>query len=266
MLNGRERVGDLGVNWQEYALGHNRTKRKTVGFGTFDKKNKKWSDFEIFVREISIIDGGLGCAIWDAAIIMSRWVNKQAALFKDSTVIELGSGCGLTGIVMARYAKQVYLTDYLDPVIDNLKYNVYLNSMDGEEDEVQPKEIRDKIATTKVAYLNWDEVDNIKEEDDPLPKADVVIGSELTYSPKSVEALVKVIKRYMKPDGVFYELLSTDRDGVPFFVEKMKEAGFTVNIHPVTEEYCGNFNTKQRPENYLFYTCKYAECKYPDMT
>lgn len=111
---------------------------------------------------------------------MSRWVNKHAALFKDSTVLgkykltkrrqelmlitELGSGCGLTGIVMARYAHQVYLTDYLDPVVDNLKYNVHLNSMDGEEDEVQPKEIRDKIATTKVAYLNWDEVDNIKEE------------------------------------------------------------------------------------------------------
>lgn len=49
-------------------------------------------------------------------------------------------------------------------------------------------------------------------QDDPLPRADVVMGSELTYSPKSVEALVKVIKRYMKPDGVFYELLSTDRD------------------------------------------------------
>lgn len=132
---------------------------------------------------------------------------------------------------MARYAQQVYMTDYLDPVIDNLKYNVHLNSMDGEEDEVQPKEIRDKIATTKVAYLNWDDVDNFKDEvmivmifsnvenradiqpqDDPLPKADVVMGSELTYSPKSVEALVKVIKRYMKPDGVFYELLSTDRD------------------------------------------------------
>jgi hypothetical protein len=48
MLNNRERVGDLGVNWQEYALGHNKTKRKTVGFGTFDKKNKKWSDFEIY--------------------------------------------------------------------------------------------------------------------------------------------------------------------------------------------------------------------------
>lgn len=43
--------------------------------------------FHTFIREISIIDGGLGCAIWDAAIIMSRWVNKQAATFKDSTVI-----------------------------------------------------------------------------------------------------------------------------------------------------------------------------------
>jgi len=36
--------------------------------------------------------------------------------------------------------------------------------MDGDEDEVQPKGIRDKIATAKVSYLNWDETDNIKEE------------------------------------------------------------------------------------------------------
>ena len=38
------------------------------------------------------------------------------------------------------------------------------------------------------------------------------MGSELTYSPLSVYTLIKVISKYLKPDGVFYEVLSDDRD------------------------------------------------------
>lgn len=43
------------------------------------------------------------------------------------------------------------------------------------------------------------------------------MGSELTYSPKSVYTLIKVINKFLKPDGVFYEVLSDDRDvNIPF--------------------------------------------------
>jgi hypothetical protein len=40
-----------------------------------------------YIRELSIVDGGLGCAIWDAAIILSRWIHANQTLFNDQTVL-----------------------------------------------------------------------------------------------------------------------------------------------------------------------------------
>lgn len=45
-----------------------------------------------------------------------RWLYKHRDIFQDRTLLELGSGVGLPGILCARYAKRVYLTDYLDSV------------------------------------------------------------------------------------------------------------------------------------------------------
>ena len=65
----------------------------------------------------------------------------------------------------------MYLTDYLDPILENLRYNRTLNSnLDDESDcpGSSPEEIAEhqaarrayceKIAKAQVCYLNWDEV------------------------------------------------------------------------------------------------------------
>lgn len=62
-------VGSTGINWREHVLRKHR--RKTVPFGDYDKEERSHSD-EIYIRELSIVDGGIGCALWDASIILSR--------------------------------------------------------------------------------------------------------------------------------------------------------------------------------------------------
>ena len=119
-----------------------------------------------------------------------------------------------------------------------MNYNISLNcNTDEEGGEI--KKTKDVSQNTTVAYLNWDEIDSEEvqvrvayitqlinsilcsfpqhEADvqpfvQPIEPADVIIGSELTYSPLSVYTLTKVIQKYLKPDGVFYEVLSDDRD------------------------------------------------------
>jgi len=93
------------------------------------------------------------------------------------------------------------------------------------------------------------------------------LGSELTYSPLSVDTLIKVFSKFMKEDGVVYEVLSDDRDGVGMFLEQIQSVGFVVSIHDVPEKFLGNFNTKQRPETYKFYTFRRSNsrCELPDM-
>jgi predicted nicotinamide N-methyase len=134
----------------------------------------------------------------------------------------LGSGCGLPGFVAARYAKETVLTDYIDQVLDNLDYNMQLNCQEDQENSQNPINLKEKVRSQ---YLNWDEIDgdptvknfynenaqNVK-HGGKLEPSDIIMGSELTYSPLSVYTLVKVIQKYLKPEGVFYEVLSDDRD------------------------------------------------------
>ena len=55
---------------------------------------------------------------------------------------------------------------------------------------------------------------------------------------------LQVVDRYLKPDGVFYEVLSEDRDGVGAFVESIQRLGFIVEVMDAPEKFYRNFNTR----------------------
>jgi hypothetical protein len=43
MKNSREKMGDdLNINWKDSAFGVQKYKRKTIGFGEFNKKTKEY--------------------------------------------------------------------------------------------------------------------------------------------------------------------------------------------------------------------------------
>lgn len=75
---------------------------------------------DYFVREIeknngSVLrmyqcsKGDVGCVVWDAAIVLSKYLETQqfynvesdASTWSDKTIIELGAGTGLVGLVAA---------------------------------------------------------------------------------------------------------------------------------------------------------------------
>lgn len=98
------------------------TMTQQVGFGNYDKKTKK-HDFIVHIRELSIVNGGIGCATWDAAIILSRCIFENGRFFSGKTVVELGAGVGLPGIVCSWFAKSVWLTDYLPQVTHTRRFH-----------------------------------------------------------------------------------------------------------------------------------------------
>lgn len=268
---------NLGIDWQAAALSHGKNRRKTVGFGELNKKRGVWSGGVVHLREVSLMSGGFGAAVWDAAIIMARWIYQHPEVFEGKLVHELGCGVGLPGLVAARFCKELVFSDYLPGVLENMEHNIGINTNlefdeeSDEEDRVESRKRKEKIrATVKVADLNWDEVSETcsgSSSSEPIPLADIIIGSELTYSPKSVDGLIKTVEKYLKPDGIFYEILSTDRDGVGLFVDLIEKAGWIVSVNVVPESILsGKFNTKQRPESYRLYSFRRPATspEYPD--
>nr|CCA17519.1 conserved hypothetical protein [Albugo laibachii Nc14] len=70
-----------------------------------------------------------GVSIWSASVILSHWIVENQALFHDISVLELGAGCGVSGLACYLYTdpKKVVLSDYFDSTVRNLKYNVDIN-------------------------------------------------------------------------------------------------------------------------------------------
>jgi len=66
------------------------------------------------------------------------------------------------------------------------------------------------LSVTSLSLQNVD--DSVRPWVVEIPRCEVIIGSELTYSTLSVQNLSRVIEKYLAPGGVFYEILSDDRE------------------------------------------------------
>ncbi|XP_026554564.1 protein-lysine methyltransferase METTL21D isoform X2 [Pseudonaja textilis] len=81
--------------------------------------------------------GGTGSVVWDAALVLARFLEKKAAqteqsggspvgLLRHKAALELGAGTGLVGLVAASLGANVTVTD-LEEVQDLLKMNIENN-------------------------------------------------------------------------------------------------------------------------------------------
>merc|ERR1712228_879168 len=72
--------------------------------------------------------GGIGATIWDAGLVLSKYFEaNNKALIRDKSVLEIGSGTGLVGMVCAKLgAKSVLFTDK-DCAMPLLNKNLFEN-------------------------------------------------------------------------------------------------------------------------------------------
>jgi len=201
--------------------------------------------------------------VWDAAIIQSRWIFENRDIFAGKRVLELGSGVGLPGLTAAYFALEVVLSDHIPELVDNLNYNININS-NMEMDGGRLNGTKDLSKCTTAMYLNWHEIDQPGFNQPDLEQVDIILGSELTYVESNVVPLIRVVKKYLKQDGVFYHVLSDDRTGVSTFLQKMSVDGWECHVVPVPQWILdmGHF-TGQRWETYRLYTFKRPESAYP---
>eukprot|EP00276_Gloeochaete_wittrockiana_P007080 CAMPEP_0184647800 /NCGR_PEP_ID=MMETSP0308-20130426/4800_1 /TAXON_ID=38269 /ORGANISM="Gloeochaete witrockiana, Strain SAG 46.84" /LENGTH=257 /DNA_ID=CAMNT_0027079083 /DNA_START=94 /DNA_END=864 /DNA_ORIENTATION=- len=255
MLNGRAKNGpDLGINWGDHSLSFlsQKHRRKTLRFGEGSKV-----PLEVYIRELSI-HAGLGCALWDASIILARFIYTYRHIFESKAVLELGSGCGLPGILAGMFAKSIIVSDYLEQAVDNLGYNLRINAnyeddlleITDENERNTRRLWRSRLKEASVQTLDWEKYDSWGRSIEP---SDIILGSELTYSLQYICCLSNVIEGCLKPTGIFLEILSSDRDGVTAFCELMDKKGFVHEAVPVEERFLGNYQSNQRPETYSFH-------------
>ncbi|XP_047299139.1 putative protein N-methyltransferase FAM86B2 isoform X7 [Homo sapiens] len=137
-----------------------------------------------------ISHGTTGLVTWDAALYLAEWAIENPAALINRTVLELGSGAGLTGLAICKMCRpRAYI--FSDPhsrVLEQLRGNVLLNGLSLEAD------ITGNLDSPRVtvAQLDWD-VAMVHQLSAFQP--DVVIAADVLYCPEAIVSLVGVLQR-----------------------------------------------------------------------
>ena len=69
----------------------------------------------ILIRSLNIfLHKKDGLRLWEAGIILSRYIIKHIEDFSEKNVMELGAGVGIASLALLKFGNpnQVYITDY----------------------------------------------------------------------------------------------------------------------------------------------------------
>lgn len=101
-------------------------------------------------------DGDTGCAVWDAAVSLVRFLEKNPEYVADRLVLEIGCGLGLCGISCVSIgANHVTLTD-MDYILQSTQRNILFNKVEKQAvvcclDWFDPE----------IALIQWNDIDII---------------------------------------------------------------------------------------------------------
>ncbi len=144
-----------------------------------------------------------GVLLWESAVVLSE-VLAGAEELTGTSVLELGAGTGLAGLVAASLGAVVAQTDYSYEALALCRRNAAANRIGG-------------IDVRWADWRNWHGDDTF----------DLVIAADILYEPDLYGVILGVLERVVRPGGV---VLMTDpgRIHARGFLANLERAGWAV--------------------------------------
>ncbi|XP_072980822.1 uncharacterized protein [Typha angustifolia] len=148
--------------------------------------NSSEEDHDFYVDIIENIEEDYGMFVWPCSIILAEYVWQQRLRFSSTTVIEIGAGTSLPGIVAAKIGADVILTDKSQniEVLDNMRSICSLNKVN-----------------CKILGLTWGEWDTPIFDLHPY----IVLGADVFYDTTDFDDLFATVTFLLQssPGAVF---------------------------------------------------------------
>ncbi|XP_066045273.1 protein N-lysine methyltransferase METTL21D isoform X2 [Chamaea fasciata] len=116
--------------------------------------------------------GGVGCVVWDAALVLAKFLETGACPLARRHVLELGAGTGAVGIMAATLGANVTVTD-----LEELQELLMVN-----------------IENNKHLVTGGEDVTEFQ------PPPDYILMADCIYYEESLEPLLKTLKDLTGPD------------------------------------------------------------------
>ncbi|CAK9185665.1 unnamed protein product [Ilex paraguariensis] len=179
------------------------------------RRSKKFKDdFVLTVwHNITSSIPSVGLQLWRAELVLADFVLHKmfsSSEFDGIVAVELGAGVGLVGMLLARVAKTVFLTDCGDEVLSNCAKNVCLNSgMFNSKTAVYVRELDWKGSWPPQVVDNSPPGERhawTLSEVEELQRASLFVAADVIYSDDLTDALFTKLKKMMSesPEKVLF--------------------------------------------------------------
>ncbi|XP_020233651.1 protein N-lysine methyltransferase METTL21A isoform X2 [Cajanus cajan] len=129
--------------------------------------------------------------VWPGAMLMNDYLSKNINMLQGCTVIELGSGVGITGILCSRFCHKVLMTDHNEEVLKILKKNIELHSC--------PENISSTSHGLVAEKLEWGNTGQINEILQKHPGGfDFILGADICFQQSSIPMLFDTVKQLLQ--------------------------------------------------------------------
>ncbi|XP_022153075.1 protein N-lysine methyltransferase METTL21A [Momordica charantia] len=131
-----------------------------------------------------------GQLVWPGALLLNNYLSKHAHLLQGCSIIELGSGVGVTGILCSKSCHKVVLTDHNEEVLKILRKNIQLHA--------SPESLGNSAGLV-AEKLEWGNSDQITQILDKYSGGfDLILGADICFQQSSVPLLFKTAERLLQ--------------------------------------------------------------------
>ncbi|XP_062874995.1 protein-lysine N-methyltransferase EEF2KMT isoform X2 [Trichomycterus rosablanca] len=173
-------------------------------------------------ENVAMISGGTtGLVTWEAGLYLAEWALENPYYFNKRTVLELGSGAGLTGIAICSACKPMkyIFSDCHQSVLQRLNNNIKHNGLTEQDDTG---------VSVCVEELDWK---NVKKEELQRIEADIIVAADVVYDPDIIGCLVSLLDKLLncrtqqKSPEVYISSTVRNPETYSYFKNELEKAG-----------------------------------------
>ncbi|XP_004291750.1 PREDICTED: protein N-lysine methyltransferase METTL21A [Fragaria vesca subsp. vesca] len=131
-----------------------------------------------------------GQLVWPGAMLLNDYLSKNAEILQGCSILELGSGVGITGILCSRFCRQVVLTDHNEEVLKILNKNIELHAASDNPEYCAG------LAAEKLEWGNSEQISQILQK--YSGGFDLILGADICFQQSSITALFDTVEKLLR--------------------------------------------------------------------